>query len=186
MTTPSHTSSSSWLGALVVAGVGAFFAYGLPAIDARLPGTAPEPAGVTVDLGQGVSMVTPAGWMADLARTNPGDTLALQRDTSSLVATAFAWEGTEPQLVERTRNIFEGSQSFHVRGTPAPFQTARGVAGTTYAIFGEQVDGRVWVAALPGGKVGVAVRVRSIAGQGEASLRDAQAVVDSLQYKEAK
>lgn len=179
-------TSRSWLGAFIVLAVAVFYAFGLPAINARLPGTAPEPAGVTVDLGNGVSVVTPKGWSADLAKMKPKDTLALRNDTSSLVATAFPWTGTEAELIERTSKLFEGSRRFHLRGTPAPFRTERGLAGHTYSIFGEDVDGRVWVPTLPGGKVGIAVRVRSTPGQGNDALRDTQAVVDSLQYQEVK
>ena len=188
MTTASaaDTTSRSWPGALVVLVIAVFYAFMLPAINSRLPSTVLESAGVTIDLGNGVSVVTPGGWSADLAKMKPKDTLALSRDTSSLVATAFSWTGTEAELIERTRNLFEGTRRFHVRGTPAPFHTSRGFTGTTYAIFGEEADGRVWVAALPGNKVGFAVRVRSIPGHGGTALQDAQAVVDSLQYKEVK
>lgn len=188
MTTASASvaTSRSWPGALVVLAIAVFYAFGLPAINARLPGTTLEPAGVTIDLGNGVSVITPKGWSADLAKMKPKDTLALKNDTSSLVATAFSWTGTEAELIERTRNIFEGSRRFHLRGTPAPFRTVSGFTGSTYAIFGEEADGRVWVAALPGGKVGVAVRVRSVPGHGNDALRDAQAVVESLHFQETK
>lgn len=178
--------SRTWPGALVIVAIAAFFAWGLPAINARLPATAAEPAGVVVDLGHGVSVVTPAGWSADLAKMKPKDTLALSRETSSLVATGFEWTGSEAELVERTRHLLEGVQHFEVRRTLAPMRTAQGFAGSTYAFFGEQLDGRVWVGVLPGGKVGFAVRVRSVAGQGDAALRDAQALVDSLQWKDTQ
>jgi hypothetical protein len=169
---------------LVIVVIAALFAWGLPALNARLPATAVEPAGIVIDLGHGVSVVTPSGWSADIAKTKPKDTLALRRDTSSLVATAFAWTGTEEELVQRTRNLLEGVQHFEIRRTLAPMRTANGYGGTTYAFFGEHVDGRVWVGVLPSGKTGFAVRVRSVAGQGEAALMDARAVVDSLQWKE--
>ena len=181
---PADGDSRTWPGALLIIAIAAFFAWGLPAFNARLPATAVQPAGTVVDLGHGVSVVTPAGWSADLAKTKPKDTLALSRDTSSLVATAFPWTGTEAELVERTRNLLEGVQHFEVRRTPTPMRTAQGFAGSTYAFFGEHVEGRVWVGILPGGKEGFAVRVRSVAGQGDTALRDAQAVVDSLQWKE--
>lgn len=176
----------TWPGALVVLAIAAFYAFGLPAINSRLPGTAPEPGGVTVDLGSGVSVVTPTGWSADLAKMKPKDTLALTNDTSSLVATAFPWTGTEAELIERTARLFEGTRRFHLRGAPAPFRTERGVAGYTYSVFSGDTDGRVWVAALPGGKVGVAVRVRGTPVLGSDALRDAQTVVDSLQFQEAE
>jgi hypothetical protein len=176
--------SRTWPGALVVMALAGLFAWGLPAINARLPATAVEPAGVVVYLGHGVSVVTPAGWSADLANMKPKDTLALSRDTSSLVATAFPWTGSEAELVERTRHLLEGVRHFEVRRALASMRTAQGFAGSTYAFFGEHLDGRVWVGVLPGGKVGFAVRVRSVAGQGDAALRDAQAVVDSLQWKD--
>lgn len=181
---PAEADSRTWPAALVVVAIAAFFAWGLPVLNARLPATSEQPGGVLVDLGQGVSVVTPAGWSADLAKTKPKDTLALSRDTSSLVATAFPWTGSEAELVERTRNLLEGVAHFAVRRTPTPMRTGQGFAGTTYAFFGEHVEGRVWVGILPGGKNGFAVRVRSVAGQGDSALRDAQAVVDSLQWRE--
>ena len=173
----------TWPGVLIILAIAAFYAFGLPAINARLPGTAPEPGGVTVDLGSGVSVVTPTGWSADLANMKPKDTLALRNDTSSLVATAFPWTGSEVELIERTASLFEGTRRFHVRGEPATFRTERGLAGHTYTVFSGDTDGRVWVAALPGGKVGVAVRVRGTPGLSSDALRDAQAVVDSLQFQ---
>ncbi|AOS43643.1 hypothetical protein Verru16b_00695 [Lacunisphaera limnophila] len=180
---PDRALPRSWPGTLVVLALAAFYGFGLTALSNRLPGTKPEPAGVTVDLGHGLSAVTPAGWSADLTRIVPGDTLALTQPTSSLVATAFAWNGTEPELIERTRRLFEGTHRIHVRGTPAPFRTADGLEGQTYVIYGEQIDGRVWIGRLPDGESGFAVRVRSIAGQGEAALRDAEALVESLHFK---
>ncbi len=172
----------TWPGTLVVLAVAAFFAFGLGAINRQLPGAKPAPAGATVDLGHDVSVVTPAVWSADLPKTVPGDTLALLQDTSSLVATSFAWNGTEAQLVERTRRLFEGLQRIHIRGQPQPFRTAHGLTGQTYAIFGERLEGRVWVGQLPDGETGFAVRVRSIAGHGESALRDAQALAESLRF----
>jgi hypothetical protein len=183
--TSADSEMRTWPGAIVVMAIAAFFAFGLPAINARLPATVVEPSNVLIDLGKGVTVRTPAGWSADLAKTKPKDTLALSRDTSSLVATAFAWTGSETELVERTRNLMEGVSRFQVRGTPTPVTTAQGFAATTYVIYSEHFDGRLWVGVLPGGKVGFAVRVRSVTGQGDAALQDAQAVVDSLQFKEA-
>ena len=172
----------TWPAALIVLVIAAFYAFGLPAINARLPGTAPEPGGVRVDLGNGIGVITPKGWLADLARMKPKDTLALKKDTSSLVATAFPWTGTEAELIERTANLFEGTRRFHLRGAPAPFRTEGGLAGYTYSVFSGDSDGRVWVAALPGGRVGVAVRVRGTPVLGSDALRDAQAVINGLQF----
>jgi hypothetical protein len=174
----------TWPAALAVMAVAVFYGWGLPILNERLPATKVEPAGVTVELGNGVTVVTPGGWSAELAKMKPKETLALSRDTSSLVATTFPWTGTEAELVERTRTMFEGLQHYEVRGALAPIRTRNGLTGVTYAIFGELVDGRVWLGVLPGGKAGFAVRVRGVAGQGDVALRDAQAVVDSLQLKE--
>ena len=58
----SARASRSWPGTLAVLAIAVLYAFGLPAINARLPGTSPEPAGVTIDLGHGVSVVTPEGW----------------------------------------------------------------------------------------------------------------------------
>lgn len=176
----------TWPGTLVVLAIALFYAAALPAISRRVPGTAPEPAGVTVDLGRGLSVVTPAGWAADLARIVPGDTLALTQPTSSLVATSFPWNGSESELLERTRRLFEGTHRIHLRGSSAPFNTPDGLTGQTYALFGEQIDGRIWIGRLPDGESGFAVRVRSLAGHGDAALRDAEAMVRSLHFKVVK
>ncbi len=183
---PGAPTRSAWLGALAVLAVALFHGFGLPAINRMVPGTSPQPAGVTVELGHGVSVVTPAGWSADLPKTNPGETLALVNDASSLVATTFAWEGSEAEMFERTRRLFESTRRFHLNGTPEPFRTARGVAGSTFALYGEHADGRVWIGRLPGGKFGYAVRVRSVPGQGDDAMRDALALVESLQIKEVR
>lgn len=185
-TTASVTSTRTWPGAIVIMAIAAFFAYGLPAINKHLPGTAPEPGGINYDLGNGVSVITPTGWSADLPKMKPKDTLALQRDASSLVATAFPWTGNEAELTERTQKLLEGIQHFHVKNAPTPFQTSSGLTGKTYAFFSEKMDGRVWVLVMQGGKVGVAVRVRSIPGQGELALKDAKAIVESIKYQEVK
>jgi hypothetical protein len=184
--TPDQPARSAWLGTSIVLAIALFYAFGLPALNRSVPGTAPQPAGVTVDLGHGVSVVTPAGWLADVAKMNPGETLALVNDASSLVATTFPWEGTEAGMIERMRRLFESTRVFHLRGTPEPFRTAAGVAGVTTAIVSEHADGRVWIGQLPGGKFGFAVRVRSVPGQGESALRDARVVVESLRLKEVK
>lgn len=163
-----------------------FYGFGLSALNRLVPGTAAQPAGVTIELGHGVSVVTPAGWSADVPKMNPGETLALINDTSSLVATTFGWEGSEEEMIERMRRLFESTRRFHVGGTPESFRTARGVAGTTAAIYGEHADGRVWIGQVPGGKYGFAVRVRSVPGQGTGAMRDAVALVESLQIKETQ
>jgi hypothetical protein len=183
---PGSAVQPNWPGTLVVLAVALFYGFGLTALNRLVPGTAAQPAGVTVELGHGVSVVTPAGWSADVPKTNPGETLALINDSSSLVATTFPWEGTEAEMVERLRRLFETTRRFHLGGAPEPFRTARGVAGTTSAIYGEHADGRVWIGPLPGGKFGFAVRVRSVPGQGNDAMRDARALVESLQIKETK
>lgn len=182
---PGSPARPNWPGALVVLAIALFYGFGLSALNRLVPGTAPQPAGVSVELGHGVSVVTPAGWSADVPRMNPGETLALLNDTSSLVATTFPWQGSEAEMVERTRRLFESTRRFHLGGTPEPFRTARGVTGTTSAIYGEHADGRVWIGPLPGGKFGFAIRVRSVPGQGGDAMRDALALVESLQIKEA-
>lgn len=182
---PADRAHPAWLGTLGVLAVALFYAFGLPALNRSLPGTAPQPAGVTIDLGHGVSVVTPTGWSADVAQMNPGETLALVNDASSLVATTFPWEGSEAEMIERMRRLFESTRVFHLRGTPEPFRTAANVTGVTTAIVSEHADGRVWIGQLPGGKFGFAVRVRSVPGQGESATRDATALVESLRLKEA-
>lgn len=181
-----HRADHLWLGPLIVLAVALFYAFGLPAINRSLPSSTPQPAGVTVELGHGVTVVTPAGWSADVAKMNPGETLALVNDTSSLVATTFPWEGSETEMIERMRRLFETTRRFHVRGTPEPFRTAAGVTGLTTALYGEHADGRVWIGQLPGGKFGYAVRIRSVPGQGDAARRDAAALVESLRIQEVK
>jgi hypothetical protein len=176
----------NWLGTLAVLAIAIFYGFGLPALNRLVPGTAAQPSGVAVELGHGVSVVTPAGWSADAPKTKPGETLALIKDTSSLVATTFPWSGSEAEMIERTRRLFESTRRFHLAAAAEPFRTARGVAGTTSAIYGDQADGRVWIGRLPGGNFGFAVRVRSVPGQGEDAMRDAIALVESLQIKEAK
>jgi hypothetical protein len=183
---PGSPARPSWPGTLAVLAIALFYGFGLTALNRLVPGTAPQPAGVTVELGHGVSVVTPAGWSADVPKMKPGETLALINDTSSLVATTFPWEGSEAEMVERTRRLFESTRRFHLRGKPEPFRTAQGIAGSTSALYGENADGRVWVAKLPGGKYGFAVRVRSIPGQGDAALRAAATLVANLQVTENK
>ncbi len=183
---PASALRPNWPGTLAVLAVALFYGFGLTALNRIVPGTAAQPAGVTVELGHGVSVVTPAGWSADIPKTNPGETLALLNDASSLVATTFPWEGSEAEMLERLRRLFETTRRFHLAGKPEPFRTARGVAGSTSAIYGEHADGRVWIGRIPGAKFGFAVRVRSVPGQGAAAMRDAVALLESLQIKEAK
>jgi hypothetical protein len=185
-TMPGSPAQPNWPGTLVVLAIALFYGFGLTALNRLVPGTAPQPAGVSVELGHGVSVVTPAGWSADVPRMNPGETLALLNDTSSLVATTFPWQGSEEEMFERTRRLFESTRRFHLGGTPEPFRTARGITGSTAALYGEHADGRVWIGALPDGKFGFAIRVRSVPGQGAGAMRDALALVESLQIKEAK
>jgi hypothetical protein len=183
---PGSPARPNWPGTLVVLAIALFYGFGITALNRLVPGTAPQPAGVSVELGHGVSVVTPAGWSADVPKMNPGETLALINDSSSLVATTFPWEGSEAEMVDRLRRLFESTRRFHLRGTLEPFRTARGIAGSTSALYAEHGDGRVWIGQLPGGKFGFAVRVRSVPGQGADAMRDATALVGSLQIKEAK
>ncbi|HMS26726.1 MAG TPA: hypothetical protein PKC80_05060 [Burkholderiaceae bacterium] len=183
-TNDSH--SSTWLGALMVLLVAVFYAFGLPAINARIPGTVPEPAGVTIAIGNGFSVVSPAGWMADLVKTKPNETMALNREASSLVATSFDWTGSEEELFERSRSLLVGLGHFDVRSKPSVMQTAQGLKGHTYTYMNDKFDGRIWLFTIPGSKSAAAVRVRSLHGHGQTSLRDAKAVVDSLKFQEPK
>jgi hypothetical protein len=183
---PATTVRPNWAGTLAVLAIALFYGFGLPTLNRLVPGTVAQAAGVTIELGHGVSVVTPTGWSADVPKTNPGETLALINDTSSLVATTFPWSGSEEAMIERTRRLFESTRRFHLDATPEPFRTARGVVGTTSAIYGEQADGRVWIGPLSGGNFGFAVRVRSVPGHGDEAMRDALTLVESLQIKETK
>lgn len=60
------------VGSLTIAGVLALFAFGLPAVDHRIPSERPVPPATPYSVGGSVTVVPPAGSSVELTRTRPG------------------------------------------------------------------------------------------------------------------
>lgn len=172
-------------GALLAVVVALFFSHGLPFIANRIPGTPGIAAGTRIDLGQGVSYTTAAGWSVDLAKTKPKDTSVLLHHASSFAITAIEWTASPAELVARAKKLFEGMQHLHVYGGETPFRTPGGLTGTTFNLQGENLEGRVWVIVLPDHKRAIAARLRGQPGHLNDDLHAVQAMIDTLKVEAA-
>jgi hypothetical protein len=172
-------------GSAIILLVALFFAYGLKFINSRIPGVETVIAGTRIKIGRGVSYTTVRGWSLELARTKPDDTSALLRDASSFAITTFDWTGTEAELVTRAKTLFEGMTRLRVYGVRTSFRTAAGLTGQTFSIEGDKVTGRVWLFFRPDRHFAIAARLRGAPGQTDETLREARAMIDSLQLEGA-
>jgi hypothetical protein len=182
---PHGQTHGTLLGSALILLVALFYAAGLPWINQRIPGRANVPAGVAIPLGHGASYTPTAGWCAELAKTKPGETSALLRDASSFVITTFDWQASPADLVLKSKNLFEGLSRLRVDGEAIPFHIASGLDGLTYRIDGENLEGRVWLIVLPGGKHALAARLRGMPGHLDEALRDARTMIDSIRVEAA-
>jgi hypothetical protein len=174
------------LGSVIILLIALFFAYGLPFINERIPGSATVAAGTRIPLGQGASYTTVDGWTLELAKTKPNDTSALTQDGSELVLTTAPWEASREALVTRTKTLFEGAARLHAYSDETPFRTTSGLEGVTYTIHGAHLEGRVWVILLADRKTGLVARLRGIPGTLTPALHDATAMVNSLTVESVK
>jgi hypothetical protein len=120
------------LGSLVVVGVVALIAFGLPFLDRRMPDTRPIAAGVPYQVGGGVSVDPPAGARLDVTRTRPGS----DRGTALFVVRGVRvavvvtpYRGDLDGASGRLRNKIARVGDAQVTSGDAPITTSGGVAG---------------------------------------------------------
>lgn len=161
-------------GTAALAAVAAALAFGLPAVDRRLPAARPLPAGAPYHVGAGVRLVPPPGALLDLTRSRPsrrtGSALFLVGPVRlAVVATPF--DRGLAAAARRLRDKITAQRGAQVTGVEQPYRTAAGLDGLAGGYAGDDRSGRyhVFVAA------GLAVEV-TVSGH-DAALR---AQFDSL------
>lgn len=173
----------TWPVALAVLAVALFYSHGLGFLSSRLPSVATLAEGTTVDLGRGATARISGGWSLDVTATKPQDTTTVVRDGSSFVLTSFPWRASEADLLARAHRMFEVISHLQLTDEAVPFRTATGLTGRTLGLIGPQIDGRLWIIVIPERELAIAARLRGPAGHGADELRDARAILDTLEVK---
>jgi hypothetical protein len=142
------------LGSLVVLGIVAFTAFGLPLIDRTLPGSRDLPAGpAPYSVGGGVSVVPPTGARLDVTKTRTGaerGTALFLAGGVRLAVVVTPYRGSLDDASVRLHNKLQRAGDGRV-GAGGPIRTEQDVTGVqgsyvtagrpgTYAVF--VADGR--------------------------------------------
>ncbi|HEX5741217.1 MAG TPA: hypothetical protein VFY17_06650 [Pilimelia sp.] len=152
-----------WRNLAGTAGLGAVaaaLAFGLPAVDRRLPAARPLPAEAPYHVGAGVRLVPPSGALLDLTRTRParrnGSALFLVGPVRlAVVATPF--DGDLAAAARRLRNKITAQRGAQVAGAEQPYRTAAGLPGLAGGYAGDDRSGRYHVFVTGGLAVEVTV-----------------------------
>jgi len=122
---------------------------GLQLWDRLTPATRMLPAGEPVIVGQ-ARFVPAEGWLMNVARSRPGQTLVLFKDGQTFSVRTSRWLGGPEGPLERQQRLIERGQRLHVEGKVSNFLTDWGLQGTTFAYYGSKLSGRFWLMVDPG------------------------------------
>jgi hypothetical protein len=127
-------------GILIVLGT---LAFGLPAVDAALPAGRPVPAGQPYPLGNGVTVVPPAGAELDVTTSAavPGRTVFLLGGVRYLIAVA-PFVGSLAEATDQLRRKVTANRGYQVTGPETVTRTAQGVPGRQGGYTSPGRDGR--------------------------------------------
>ena len=106
----------------------------------------PPPGGAVgepVLVGQ-ARFVPATGWMMNVARSRPGQTMVLYKDGHTFSVRTSRWLGGPEGPLERQQRLIERGQHLHVEGDVSNFLTDWGLQGTTFAYYGPKLSGRFW------------------------------------------
>jgi len=179
---PRREPYRTWPGALVILALAALFSVGLTAWNESVPGLAEIPAGTEISVGRGFTYEVTDGWSVDLARTDPEENSALTRNASVFRIGSAAWTGSRDELLERFRTLQTELRQVEVRSDYVPFRTDGGLEGTRYSYFSDTQEGMVWVILPDGTGVAAVARVGGVPGSMDDVIRDAEAMIASIEF----
>ncbi len=120
------------LASIMLAGLLALIAIGLPLLDRALPAERPVPDDQPYDIGGGVTVRLPPGTFVDVTRTRPrsdsGTALFLIGAIRYAVAVG-PYAGNLPEAAERLRQRITGQRGYQVTGPEQSVATGTGLDG---------------------------------------------------------